>query len=69
MPRYVVERNFPEGLEIPSGDEGVQVCEHLPEVAKIFDRFVPVRTVNHNVIDEHAAAVNRMHTGHFSRHQ
>jgi hypothetical protein len=42
---------------------GVTVCEHLPRVAKIYDRFVPVRTVNHNVIDEHAAAVNRMHTG------
>ena len=27
------------------------------------DRLVPVRTVNHNVIDEHAAATNRMHTG------
>ena len=25
--------------------------------------LVPVRTVNHNVIDEHAAATNRMHTG------
>jgi hypothetical protein len=32
-------------------------------VAKIYDRFAPVRTVHHNVIDEHAAAVNRMHTG------
>jgi hypothetical protein len=42
---------------------GVQVCEHLPRIAKIYDRFVPVRTVNHTVIDEHAAAVNRMHTG------
>ena len=42
---------------------GVQVCEHLPRVAKLYDRFVPVRTVHHNVIDEHAAAVNRMHTG------
>jgi hypothetical protein len=42
---------------------GVQVCEHLPRIAKMYDRFVPVRTVNHNVIDEHAAAVNRMHTG------
>jgi hypothetical protein len=42
---------------------GVQVCEHLPQIAKMYDRFVPVRTVNHNVIDEHAAAVNRMHTG------
>ncbi len=42
---------------------GVQVCEHLPRVAKMFDHFVPVRTVNHSVIDEHAAAANRMHTG------
>ena len=42
---------------------GVQVCEHLPRVAKLFDRFAPVRTVHHDVIDEHAAAVNRMHTG------
>jgi hypothetical protein len=42
---------------------GVQLCEHLPQIAKIYDRFIPVRTVHHNVIDEHAAAVNRMHTG------
>lgn len=42
---------------------GVQFCEHLPRLAKMADRLVPVRTVNHNVIDEHAAAVNRMHTG------
>ena len=42
---------------------GVQVCQHLARCAKIFDRFVPVRTVHHDVIDEHAAAVMRMHTG------
>ena len=42
---------------------GVQVCEHLAECAKVLDRFVLVRTVHHEVIDEHAAAVNRMHTG------
>lgn len=42
---------------------GVTFCEHLPRLAKMADRLVPVRTVNHNVIDEHAAAVNRMHTG------
>jgi hypothetical protein len=42
---------------------GVQVCEHLSRCAKILDRFVLVRTVHHDVIDEHAAAVNRMHTG------
>jgi hypothetical protein len=26
MPRYVVERTFPEGLRIPVNGEGVQVC-------------------------------------------
>src|SRR5436190_15680862 len=42
---------------------GVKVTEHLSHCAKILDRFVLVRTVNHNVIDEHAAATNRVHTG------
>jgi len=42
---------------------GVQVCEHLPRVAALMDRVTAVRTVNHDVIDEHAAATNRMHTG------
>jgi len=37
--------------------------EHLPELAKMADRLIPIRTVNHNVIDEHGAATNRMHTG------
>jgi hypothetical protein len=26
MPRYVVERTFPGGLQIPAGDAGVEVC-------------------------------------------
>lgn len=38
-------------------------CEHLPKLAKMGEHLVPIRTVNHNVIDEHAAATNRMHTG------
>ena len=42
---------------------GVQVCEHLKGCAMLLDRFVLMRTVNHNVVDEHAAATNRMHTG------
>jgi len=42
---------------------GVQVCEHLRQLAPLMDRVTAVRTVNHNVIDEHAAATNRMHTG------
>jgi len=47
------------GTAIP----GTQVCEHLPRCAKILDRFNIVRSVHHEVIDEHAAAVNRVHTG------
>ena len=26
MPRYMVERNFPDGLEIPMTDDGAAVC-------------------------------------------
>src|SRR5688500_19893884 len=32
---------------------GVQICEHLERCAPILDRFNPVRTVHHDVIDEH----------------
>ncbi len=42
---------------------GVRVCEHLKRVAPLMDRITAVRTIHHEVIDEHAAAVNRMHTG------
>lgn len=42
---------------------GVRVCEHLPQVARLMDRVTAVRSVHHEVIDEHAAATNRMHTG------
>ncbi len=42
---------------------GVRVCEHLKRLAPLMDRVTVVRTVNHAVIDEHAAATNRMHTG------
>ncbi len=42
---------------------GTQVCEHLPKCANILDRFNILRTVHHDVIDEHAAAVNQVHTG------
>lgn len=48
---------------IPTAVKGVEVCEHLARTAKVMDRFTVVRTVHHDVIDEHAAAVNRMHTG------
>ena len=42
---------------------GVSVCEHLSRCAREMEQITAVRTVNHDVIDEHAAASNRMHTG------
>ena len=48
---------------IPTTLDGVRVCRHLERSADILDRTVLLRTVHHDVIDEHAAAVNRMHTG------
>ncbi|MBD3673927.1 MAG: DUF1501 domain-containing protein [Planctomycetaceae bacterium] len=48
---------------IDTAIDGVQVCEHLPKCANILDRFMLLRSVHHEVIDEHAAATNRMHTG------
>ncbi|MEW4490679.1 DUF1501 domain-containing protein [Thalassoglobus sp. JC818] len=43
--------------------DGVQVCKPLSKTAGVMDRVTAVRTVHHDVIDEHAAATNRMHTG------
>ena len=48
---------------IETAVSGVRVCEHLKTLAPLMDRMTAVRTVNHEVIDEHAAATNRMHTG------
>jgi hypothetical protein len=48
---------------ISTAVSGVQVCQHLKRLAPLMDRVTALRTVHHDVIDEHAAAVNRMHTG------
>ena len=42
---------------------GVQLCEHLQQTATVLDRCSLVRTLHHEVIDEHAAASYRMHIG------
>lgn len=42
---------------------GVQVCEHLAKSAKLMEHITAVRSLHHDVVDEHAAATNRMHTG------
>lgn len=31
MPRYVVQRTFPDGLQIPSGEPGIDVCRRVIE--------------------------------------
>ena len=41
----------------------VQVCEHLPRVARVLEQVTLCRTIQHNVIDEHAAAAYQVHTG------
>ena len=54
------------GSEYPSiatSVPGVRVCEHLSGCAPLMDRLTVVRSVHHDVIDEHGAAVIRVHTG------
>ncbi|MBA4016268.1 MAG: DUF1501 domain-containing protein [Pirellula sp.] len=48
---------------IPTAVDGVRLCEHFSKLAPLMDRVTAVRTVNHAVIDEHAAATNWMHVG------
>jgi hypothetical protein len=48
---------------IPTAIPGASVCEHLPRVARRLDRCVLVRSLHHEIIDEHAAATNILHTG------
>ncbi len=48
---------------IPTAVTGVRVCEHLKQTAPLMDRITAIRTVHHNVIDEHAFATNLVHTG------
>jgi hypothetical protein len=48
---------------IPTSVPGVSVCQHLSRTALLMDQATILRTVHHDVLDEHAAAMNRMHTG------
>ena len=48
---------------IPTAIPDVQVCSHLSRSAPLLDRFAILRTVHHEVIDEHARATNQVHTG------
>lgn len=42
---------------------GVRVCEHLKRTAPLLDRCALLRTLSHDIISEHAAAANLVHTG------
>lgn len=48
---------------IPTAIKGASVCQHLAKTAPLLDRAVLVRSLHHDVVDEHAAATNRLHTG------
>jgi hypothetical protein len=48
---------------IPTAIRDVSVCQHLSRVAPLLDRGVIIRSLHHNVFDEHAAATNMLHTG------
>jgi hypothetical protein len=48
---------------IPTNFAGVRVCEHLKGCSQLMDRMTIVRSMHHEVIDEHGAAVIRVHTG------
>jgi hypothetical protein len=60
-PKKKLSGSYYESIETAVPD--VRVCEHLPQLAGLMDRVTAVRSVHHEVIDEHAAATNRMHTG------
>jgi len=48
---------------VPTAIRDVRVCRHLRRTADLMDRGVILRGVHHDVVDEHAAATNRLHTG------
>ncbi len=48
---------------IPTAIPGVQVCEHLPMVARLMDRGIIIRTLNHPLNIDHADSTNLMKTG------
>ena len=41
----------------------VQVCEHLKHTAPLLDRCALLRTLSHDIVSEHGAASNLVHTG------
>lgn len=48
---------------IPSSAPGIQICEHLPETAKIMDKVTLIRSVHHTMKSHNPAAYYAL-TGH-----
>src|SRR2546428_1828731 len=42
---------------------GARVCEHLRRTAPLLDRCALIRSLKHDIVSEHAAAANLVHTG------
>src|SRR5437763_770221 len=49
---------------IPTTVPGLQLCEHLPRLARVMHHATVVRSVHHSVNNSHAAAVYAGLTGH-----
>ena len=59
--------NAPEGIrgefrEIPTSADGIRICEHLPQMARVMDRCSIVRSLAHT-IPSHGPATIHMTTG------
>lgn len=48
---------------ISSAINGVQVSEHLARTAPLLDRCILIRSLTHEIVSEHGAATNLVHTG------
>ena len=47
MPRYLVQRTFPEGLAIPVDDQGAKACRLAAEANQLpVDRVTEVRVLD-----------------------
>ena len=45
MPRYVIERTFPDGLTLPEGAEGAKACRQIVESKSLAPAVTPVDEV------------------------
>ena len=48
---------------IDTAIKNVQLCEHMKRSAPLMDRCAIVRTLSHDIVSEHGAAANLVHTG------